>query len=523
MATPMFRDLSRAFGAPEEGRELWSGVPVEEEPAYAEELFGKASEAALAREAMKPKEGYVPPLAGPAVEPSLDSTLAPMPSGIRSRKPSEFVPETAKTPAITPVPVSAGPSPSAPAPSSTVTKTLTAPPPPPAAPVAGAGGDADLDRLALGQSLIQGLETFGSAVSGKNLRSGMAESLGERYRQAQALQAKRAEQGLVDAQAQANNRAQVEYLMQRFPERREALAGLRDMTKSPNFSQMLRVEEQIALDAARAGKTRADTEAVPERVEQKDTQITETERHNRAMEAAAFLRAQRVAGEAAGERGVKPEALTNRLEKLKTVTQPYQELASALQEADSALTNLGAGQVSTLGKVGAKLGVFGGPLVTTPELRALEAQQGLKESYQKLKTGLAAVGQELTSFERRFGLNWYSDPRMAPLAIETLKGVVRDALARSQSPYGAGTGKPEVDQLEVLSILKNTGGLTADSPIFRSNPTLAKAAGMAPAPAPAAPAPAESKVRMRSPEGRTAKIPAGEVKARKAQGWTEAP
>lgn len=172
------------------------------------------------------------------------------------------VKDTEEPSAITPVPVSAGPSPSAEAPSSTVTKTMTTPPPPPAAPVVGAGGDADLDRLALGQSLIQGLETFGSAVSGKNLRSGMAESLGERFKQAQALMAKRAEQGLVDAQAQANNRAQVEYLMQRFPERREALAGLRDMTKSPNFSQMLRVEEQIALDAAKAKQTDVKTEDI---------------------------------------------------------------------------------------------------------------------------------------------------------------------------------------------------------------------------------------------------------------------
>ena len=486
-------------------------------------------------------------LLGPFFRPVDESTLPP--EGIRL--PIEEPPTmTAPARSIAAAPEADAPTPAAPAPAVTpvpkvdaggATMTTTPPPktevaaepprgatpPPPAAPMPGAGSDTDLDRLAMAQGIIQGLESFGSAVSGKNLRSGMADTLGERYRQAQALMAKREEKGLVDAQAQANNRAQVEYLMQRFPERREALARLRDMTKSPNFAQMLRVEEQIALDAARAGKTRADTGAVPERIEQRDTQLTETERHNRAMEAAAFLRAQRAAGEAAGERGVKPEALTNRLEKLKTVTQPYQELASALQEADNALTSLGTGQVSTLGKVGAKLGVFGRPLVTTPELRALEAQQGLKESYQKLKTGLAAVGQELTSFENRFGLNWYSDPRKAPLAIETLKGVVRDALARSQAAYGAGTGRPEVDQLEVLSILKNTGGLTADSPIFRPNPALEKAAGMTSAataaPRAAVPAPVEGKVRMRSPEGRTAKIPAGEVEARKAQGWTEAP
>lgn len=184
------------------------------------------------------------------------SQTAPAPAAAPAPAPAPVAP------AVAPVPVAAGPSPTAAVPSAAVTKTLTVPPPPPAAPVAGAGGDADLDRLALGQSLIQGLETFGSAVSGKNLRSGMAESLGERYRQAQALQAKRAEQGIVDAQAQANNRAQVEYLMQRFPERREALAGLRDMTKSPNFSQMLRVEEQIALDEAKAKQTSAKTEDI---------------------------------------------------------------------------------------------------------------------------------------------------------------------------------------------------------------------------------------------------------------------
>ena len=292
MATPMFRDLSRAFGAPTEGLELASGLYEEDEPAYTEEMFSKASEAALAREAMKPKEGYVPPLAGPAVEPSLDSTLAPMPSGIRSRKPAEFVPETAKlqgklagslrgiqflrdpaayarplsdeelaaetaraqklmaeddaqyaakTPAIAPVPTAAGPSPTAAAPSATVTKTMTMPPPPPAARVAGAGGDVDLDRLALGQSLIQGLETFGSAVSGKNLRSGMAESLGERLKQVQALRAKRAEREedvtREQAQYEGANLATLTTNLASFKDRPDIVAALENMRAGAKYTK----------------------------------------------------------------------------------------------------------------------------------------------------------------------------------------------------------------------------------------------------------------------------------------------
>ena len=112
----------------------------------------------------------------------------------------------------------------------------------------------------------------------------------------------------------------------------------------------------------------------------------------------------------------------------------------------------------------------------------MQGQEGLKQSYQKLKTGLAAVGQELASFERQFGTDWQADPRKAPMAIETLKQITRDALRRTQAPFGAGTGNTAIDQMEVLSLLKNTGGLTADNLIFQPNPKLVAAAGMTPPP-----------------------------------------
>ena len=146
--------------------------------------------------------------------------------------PEATVPPPA-APAIAPVPTATGPSPTAAAPSATVTKALTTLPPPPAAPVAGSGGDADLDRLALGQSLIQGLETFGSAVSGKNLRSGMAESLGERYRQAQALQAKRAEKEIGDVEERTNLNAAIDSYKRLFPDQADALDEMRGSTNKP--------------------------------------------------------------------------------------------------------------------------------------------------------------------------------------------------------------------------------------------------------------------------------------------------
>ena len=55
-------------------------------------------------------------------------------------------------------------------------------------------GDDVLGRLSLGQALVRALEGSGSVIAGRDLRSGMADTLGERMRQIEALRAKRQEQ-----------------------------------------------------------------------------------------------------------------------------------------------------------------------------------------------------------------------------------------------------------------------------------------------------------------------------------------
>lgn len=215
MATPKFKMLSQALGAPEEGVTYPLGLSPEEQPG----LFEDASAAALSRENALPREGYVPTGVGPAVEPSLDSTMAPMPAGLRSRKPVEFTPDTTKLQGKlagflsgdrsleSPIPTASASIRSDAPVASTSTLPSTGPQTPagkpdsmgtpglPAPSSEGAGGDA-LSRLGLGQALVRALEGSGSVIAGRDLRSGAAETLGERMKQIEALRAKREERAL---------------------------------------------------------------------------------------------------------------------------------------------------------------------------------------------------------------------------------------------------------------------------------------------------------------------------------------
>lgn len=404
----------------------------------------------------------------------------------------------------------------------------------------GAGGDASERDLYLARLAAQNAAGFGGMGAGKNIDMGIADTLGERLKQVQALRAKREErqQGL-DVERSQNNQT-LEYYKRLFPDKAEDLeASLRDATgKGQVFRQgldaWLKREEfqnvKKPTAEARVGLLGAQKDAIPEKLEDVDARLAETKRHNLAIEAAAALAAQRAARGAAEDRGVRPEALTNRLKDLNAQTKPFQEIVSSLQEADAALSALGTGQISRGAKIASKIPLVGESLVSTPELRAMQGQEGLKQSYQKLKTGLAAVGQELASFERQFGTDWQADPRKAPMAIETLKQITQDALRRTQAPFGAGTGNLAIDQMEVLSLLKNTGGLTADNPIFQPNPKLAAAAGLTSPPAPApvtrrparpTTAPAGKAVLWSLAEGKWKAIPAENADAAVASGKYE--
>jgi hypothetical protein len=238
-----------------------------------------------------------PPVDMPETVPSLST-----PSGVPA-KTTDFAslqkfmfPDSLKAPEAQPIPV-ANASPTAdattpmasalaptgpqnPAPPAGTSSTVKLPPPV----VEGAGGDDALGRLSIGQALTRALEGSGSIIAGQNLRSGAADTLGERMKQIEALRAKREEQGITDTRERANNRAQVDYLISRFPDRAEDLQKLYGMTGKPNFSQMLRVEEQVALDRAKKATEEVKPEVARGGLEVKLGTLDERERSNKANE-----------------------------------------------------------------------------------------------------------------------------------------------------------------------------------------------------------------------------------------------
>jgi hypothetical protein len=180
----------------------------------------------------------VPPLAMPSGMPAKTSDFASLqklmsPGSLASPIPVAAAPVKADIPSAVKTAIPA--------------TTATQPAPPPD----GAGGDDEMGRLSMGQALVRALEGSGSVISGQNLRSGAADTLGERMKQIEALRAKRQEKEITDAQEVANNKAQVDYLISRFPEQADSLTNLYGMTRKANFPQFVRLEEQIALDRAK--------------------------------------------------------------------------------------------------------------------------------------------------------------------------------------------------------------------------------------------------------------------------------
>ena len=328
MATPKFKMLSQAFEAPEEGITYPLGLLPEEQPG----LFEDASDAALARENARPKEGYVPAGTGPMVEPSMESPLAPLPSGLRSRKPVEFTPDTAKMqgklagflggnqPLQGPGyarPLSdkefaseqerarklmtqddASFAQDIPVASAEGSKTL-------ASTVSGSGGDDALDRLSIGQALTRALEGSGSVISGQNLRSGAADTLGDRMKQIEALRAKKAqaeEDRALEAKTWgASNRAALSSALAQWksdPEKTaalEALASGVDATKQSDFTKnllnavmtkpkVLGVEATTKKTGAQGDVAAANAVAIPAKVDQGAGKLAETIRSNKARE-----------------------------------------------------------------------------------------------------------------------------------------------------------------------------------------------------------------------------------------------
>ena len=104
----------------------------------------------------------------------------------------------------------------------------------------GAGGDA-LGRLSLGQALTRALEGSGSIIAGRDLRSGAADTLGERMKQIEALRAKREERSADVAQEQAQyegaNLATLATQLAAFKDRPDIVAALQNLKPGAKYTK----------------------------------------------------------------------------------------------------------------------------------------------------------------------------------------------------------------------------------------------------------------------------------------------
>ena len=568
MATPMFRDLSRALEAPEEGRELWSGIPADEEPTYAEEMFRKASDAALARENALPKTGYVPAGVGPIVEPSMESPLAPLPSGLRSRKPVEFTPDTAKMQGklagvLGGNQLLRGPeygrplsdeefaseqerarklmaqdnasfARDIPVASAEGSKTL-------ASTVPGSGGDDDVRNLYLARLIAQNAAGFGGMGAGKNIDMGIADTLGERMKQIEALRAKRQErQEGLDIERSQNNQT-LEYYKRLFPDKAEDLeASLRDATgKGQVFRQGLDAwlkREELQNVKRPTADARIASMGVGDQVKL-DTldlkrDIAKDNEKYRAVQAGLRqaeldLRRAENARKAVGA----AEPSTKERGAFQTMMKPAEQTAVALRDADT-LNSLGEGMLVTgqppaflsRADIAAFNGVPFGQASRSQLAQSNPQAYDLLTKMAEIKTiiGHEYFGSALSPSEAERQRQFMDFSALdSPESLAKKMKNYHDTLSNKatvflrprvvNSPLGA-----EWLQSTGLDALSGEGG------------TFAGLLGTPKAAAPKAaevkePAVVEGKVRMLSPDNRVAKIPAAEVEARKAQGWKEAP
>jgi len=189
----------------------------------------------------------------------------------------------------------------------TIAATTPERPAPPAGtkPEAGSGGDDDVRNLYLARLIAQNAAGFGGMGAGKNIDMGIADTLGERMKQIEALRAKREDQTLEQQRERstwgASNRATLASALAQWkgdPEKTaalEALASGADTTKPGDFSRntvnavmtkpkVLGAEAGVGKTVAATNVANANAVAVPAKVEQGAGKLAETIRSNRANE-----------------------------------------------------------------------------------------------------------------------------------------------------------------------------------------------------------------------------------------------
>lgn len=218
------------------------------------------------------KQGLIGDLRSPVAMPEGVPSLS-MPSGVPA-KTTDFAslqklmsPGGLKAPEASPIPIKTAPSGSdAAAPVTSVLPPTTDKQPAgkpnsagtqnlPAPASEGAGGDAE-NRLFQGQLLARMAAGLGNVAAGRSTDIGVADMLGERLKQVQALRAKREERQEGLALERSQNEQTLNAYQAQFPELREALEPLRGQTGKPVFPSLLR--DIVAARKAKTGERALD-------------------------------------------------------------------------------------------------------------------------------------------------------------------------------------------------------------------------------------------------------------------------
>lgn len=390
----------------------------------------------------------------------------------------------------------------------------------------GAGGDSSERDLYLARLAAQSAAGFGGMGAGKNIDMGIADTLGERLKQVQALRAKREERAADVAQEQAQyegaNLATLATNLAAFegrPEIRAALENLRPgakFTKPSDFIKSVyqavtnpptvaKKEAEVPLVEARKDVAAATAKATPKKVDIAAAAQAERELEGRRRDAREWARIRAGSRQAAAKLTEgKPEAFRKEVnEKTQalgtSVSKEYGEIGAALQEADRALLGVKGVSPDLFAKVAQATRL---DTLNTPEERALFRSIGeLRRAAQKAQSGLAVTEPERQEFLQTFGQNWTQSPSTLLEAIEWMRRKTRDKLKTSFATYRA---QGDVGNTAIQAY-EQAGGVTPNAEYLKPFSERAPRTAGAAAPAPTTQVGGMVKVRHKA-TGKTATV-----------------
>jgi hypothetical protein len=349
----------------------------------------------------------------------------------------------------------------------------------------GAGGDTSERDLYLARLAAQNAAGFGGMGAGKNIDMGIADTLGERLKQVQALRAKKLErQEGLDVERSQNNQT-LDMYKSLFPDKANSLEALRDLTgKGAVFKQGLdawmKREElekaKIPTAEARIGQmgagedlTRAKIPEVPlegqsKRLAREQAAALGWARFNAQSAEAAARALDRAATTTTNNNAIRSE-----LEKIQKITQKggYVPLAAALEQADKAIADLGRPPSI---EAQAKHALPGGDRFLNPEEKAyFNSIDKLKQMEQLAISGKVVSESERKEFVRQYGTSWYANPTAAAAYIDlfrqkTASQIRMDLATIRATPVGK----------EALRLYEAENGLTENAAVLKGNGTAAR-------------------------------------------------